>query len=250
MSTPVPNPTPPRAEDLLAVMRRAADGTAVREDVLRALITSTITVALEGDAILAARTADDTPVALAFTDGEAMTNWAGDRGVAWGALSGADLVRYLNSLPQIELVVNVKGPYPEHLDRDDLERLAEEAAVTPAARRTLPRREVLDPSEVELLTAAAPLAPAVTSALAAALPALEGALAVYALELRAGETRRPALGVELAPGADTAPIAAGLQEALAEVLEPGDELDLVPLREDHLEALRNGGHEPIWARDE
>ena len=148
-------------------------------------------------------------------------------------------------------MVNVNGPFPVHVTRDELERLAEDAAIAPAGRRMgVPRRESTIPSDVELLTAAAPLPPAATAALAAALPALEGALAVYALELRAGGVGRAALGVHLAPDADAAPVAAGLQEALATALEPGDVLDLVPLRPEHLEALRDGGHEPVWARDD
>lgn len=245
-----PPPTPPRAEDLLALMRRAESGEADRDEILATLATSTITVAIEGEDVLAARTPDGRTVALAFTDGEALRRWAGEGGVAWGALSGSDLIRHLTGLAEVELVLNASGPHAQYIEREELERLAANTAFAPPAARGVPRREVLDPSEVELLTAAAPLPPAVTSALAAALPALEGAVAVYALELRARGEGRPALGVHLAGDADPAVVAAGLQGAIAEALEPGEALELVPLRPEHVDELERGGHPPVWSRDD
>ena len=243
-------PTPPRAEGLLAAMRRADEGEAGRQDVLDSLPQSVLTVALDGQKILAARTQDGTTVALAFTDAEALTVWSGGASVEWGALEGAELVRHVLEHPGVELVVNVNGPFSGHVLRDELERLAQDLDLPVVTSGDgVERRRIGEDARVGLTAASEPLPAPVAAAVATALGTVESAVAAYALELVSHGQGRPAVGLRLDEGADPAPAAKALQQALAPVLARGDSLDVLPLRAEQAAALAERGIRPVWERE-
>ena len=227
--------------ELVDAMRHASetDDPDARRAIYGALARAEVYVPTTGDDLLAVEGRDGAPVALAFTDLDAMRNWSRP-GSTWGSLRGDDLATRVLAAGATALVLNVHGPYGGELGRRELELVA--AGEVFDVSRLEPDAAVLtvrDGSAVSLRPATS--APArIAEAAARAAEATGGVEAAYLLQVDAPGPPHLAIGTAWD---DVAP---AIAERLGRELAPDELVDLLPLSGRLLDSLAEAT--PLFSR--
>jgi hypothetical protein len=238
--------------ELLDAMREASttDDPDARRGIYSAFARAEVLVpalGAEGEPqVLAAEARDGSPVALAFTDLDALANWA-DGDCRWGSLRGSDLCALVLAQGGAAVIVNPHGPYGGRLGRRELELIADGGALeVEQLDGDAEALVVRDPSQLELRPAARAPQP-IVDAVAEAARDVDDVTAVYLLEVDGPTRSGLAAGVELADVDTWDDVAQALGRRLSAKLAPGELLDLYPLSPDQRTALE-GSAEPVYRR--
>jgi hypothetical protein len=225
--------------ELLDALRHASetDDPGARRAVYRAFAQADVLVPTDGEQVIGAEAPDGTAVGLAFTDTDALSNWAeGD--CRWGSLRGSDLCALVLERGGSGLVVNPHGPYGGRLGRRELELVADGGALdVERIDEDGLALVVRDPSQIQL-RAATTVPDRILDAATDAAAGVDGVVAVYVLEVVGPSRTHLALGLELADDARWSEVAPALGGRLAKSLPPDEYLDLYPLSPEQLAAVR------------
>ena len=230
------------SSELLDALRHASetDDPDARRGIYRAFARAEVLVPTRTSAgdgvVLAVEARDGSPVALAFTDVDALANWA-DGDCRWGSLRGSDLCALVLEQGGTAVIVNPHGPFGGQLGRRELELVADEGALdVEQLDDDAAALIVRDPSQLQLRPASR-VPDNILDAVSEAARAIGDVKAVYFLDVAGPSRTQLAVGIEHAADADWDHVAQSFGRRLSETLPADEGLDLYPLSPDQLEAL-------------
>lgn len=225
--------------ELLDALRHASetDDPDARRAIYRAFAQAEVLVPTDGTQVVAAEGPDGSAVALAFTDTDALANWA-EGECRWGALRGSDLCALVLERGGTGVIVNPHGPFGGQLGRRELELVADGGALdVERIDEDGLSLVVRDPSQLHL-RAATKVPDRILDATTEAAADVVGVSAIYVLEVVGPSRTHLALGIELEDGVVWDDVAPALGGRLAKQLPPDEYLDLYPLSPEQLAAVR------------